>query len=159
MRYTVLFCSKTGAKSVKPGQARSGSHARRPTPRRLSVFYSTILNIRISHTHAKPAFAKNRHSANNRPRQAGAVQCLNEMPLDKPGDCAPARRSSARTNSVVSQEPINALSDQEPAVVGTIPCNPNRSRSGLKSSVPASFSMPCVITAILCISQCRTLPF
>src|SRR5262250_1831819 len=53
MRYTVLFCSKTGAKRVNPGQARSGSHARRPTPRRLSVFCSTILDIRISNYDAE----------------------------------------------------------------------------------------------------------
>src|ERR1700757_4864887 len=53
MRYTVLFCSKTGAKRVNPGQARSGSHARRPTPRRLSVFCSTTLGIQISNGHAE----------------------------------------------------------------------------------------------------------
>src|SRR6266436_1575983 len=79
MRYTVLFCSKTGAKRVNPGQARSGSHARRPTPRRLSVFCSTTLDIRLSNAHAEPVFAKNGHSANS-PRQAGEVQCLGEMP-------------------------------------------------------------------------------
>src|SRR5215471_5777450 len=53
MRYTVLFCSKRGVKRVNPGQARSGSHARRPIPRRLSVFCSTILGIRISNSTQK----------------------------------------------------------------------------------------------------------
>src|SRR5215471_14337138 len=53
MRYTVLFCSKRGVKRVNPGQARSGSHARRPTPRRFSVFCSTILDIRISNSTQK----------------------------------------------------------------------------------------------------------
>src|ERR1700751_567477 len=80
MRYTVLFCSKTGAKRVKPGQARSGSHARRPTPRRLSVLCSTTLDIRISNAHAEPVVAEIGHSANNPTRQAGEVQCLGEMP-------------------------------------------------------------------------------
>src|SRR4029077_4753030 len=80
MRYTVLFCSKTGAKSVNPGKARSGSHARRPTPRRLSVFRSTTLDIRNSNAHAEPVVAEIVHSANNPTRQAGDGQCLGEMP-------------------------------------------------------------------------------
>src|SRR5271165_2063771 len=91
MRYTVLFCSKTGAKRVNPGQARSGSHTRRPTPRRLSVFCSTTLGIQISNGHAEPVFAKNGHSANSPIRQAGEVQCLGEMP-------SPGRVTALRTD-------------------------------------------------------------
>src|SRR5262249_4914485 len=45
MRYTFLFCTKCGANSVNPGKARSGSHARNPTPRRLRVFCSTAAII------------------------------------------------------------------------------------------------------------------
>src|SRR5262249_33804923 len=40
MRYTVLLSTKCGAKSVNPANARFGSHARKPTPRRLRVFCS-----------------------------------------------------------------------------------------------------------------------
>src|SRR5262245_39225808 len=40
MRYTLLFSTKCGAKSVNPANARLGSHARKPTPRRLRVFCS-----------------------------------------------------------------------------------------------------------------------
>src|SRR5215813_10399291 len=53
MRYTVLFCSKRGVKRVNPGQARSGLHARKPIPRRLSVFCSTTLDMRISNSTRK----------------------------------------------------------------------------------------------------------
>src|SRR6516165_4622724 len=80
MRYTVLFCSKRGVKRVNPGQARSGLHARKPTPRRLSVFCSTTLDISISNAHAESVFAENAHFAKNPTRPAGEVQCLGDMP-------------------------------------------------------------------------------
>src|SRR6267378_7565810 len=43
MRYTVLLSTKRGANRVNPGQARSGSNAFIPTPRRLRVFCSTAV--------------------------------------------------------------------------------------------------------------------
>src|SRR6516164_5140024 len=80
MRYTALFCSKRGVKRLNPGHARSGLHARRPTPRRLSVFCSTTLDIRISNARAKPVFGKKWTFRQHPTRQAGEVQCLGVMP-------------------------------------------------------------------------------
>src|SRR5262245_20068478 len=40
MRYTVLLSTKRGANRVNPGNARSGSDAINPMPRRLRVFCS-----------------------------------------------------------------------------------------------------------------------
>src|ERR1700738_853221 len=119
MRYTVLFCSKTGAKRVNPGQARSGSHARRPTPRRLSVFFSTTLDIRISHAHAEPVFEESGHSAKNLDPASGRSAVLGRNALGKPGDCAVARRSSGKTNPALGQEPFNTCRDRasQPSLV------------------------------------------
>src|SRR5215471_17964566 len=110
MRYTVLFCSNTGAKRVKPGQARSESHARRPTPRRLSVFCSTTLDIRISNAYAEPVVAEDGHFANNPTRQAGEVQCLGQMPwVSRATALRPDPHQLRQTRSSVNSRSICGL--------------------------------------------------
>ena len=96
MRYTVLFCSKRGVKRVNRGQARSGLHARKPTPRRSSVFCSTTLDIRISNAHGESVFAEIAHFAKKPDPASGRSAVLGRNALGKPGDCATARRSSCK---------------------------------------------------------------
>src|SRR6516162_4360456 len=144
MRYTVLFCSNTGAKRVKPGQARSGSHARRPTPRRLSVFCSTTLDIRISHAHAEPVFEESGHSANNPTRQAGEVQCLGEMPsVSRATALRPDTHQVRQTQSSVKTLQY-ALAPGESAVASPIQCNPGWiAQRGLKFAFSKLFDAVC----------------
>src|SRR6267378_7614796 len=103
MRYTVLLSTKRGANRVNPGQARSGSNAFIPTPRRLRVFCSTAVMTwfpPIIVAVGPPTRRRERNSTSAARRDPGACN-----PQGRPGTrtrsfrASPCTAPSAKANS------------------------------------------------------------